>query len=390
MNYYLLMKKNVTREYIYSFLNNFNLLSTVWMLYLAYKGMSLTQIGLLEGIFHLTSFLMEIPTGSIADVFGRKLSRILGRFFWIISSITMLFGTNFFHFSIAMSLMALSYNLESGAGQALLYDSLKATNSEDEYMKIAGKIELLTQIGMISGYLLGGYIAKIKYEYVFIYSSLLGLIALLQSLTFKEPKIFEEKEKTTFKDVFINAFISFVFLKKKKDVLYLIFFSEGILVVGTIFFFYLQNYFLSLGINQFQIGIIMAFSGIFSAIMSYFTHRVEKKLGLKRLLIFIPFSYSLLSLGLLSNIPYVFNMLLSGLIGVLYIVYIDYVNKKIPSEKRATILSMCSMVYSLYMIVFFPLFGKIADEFSFKVSFIFISVILMIFSIINGILLIKK
>jgi hypothetical protein len=35
-------------------------------------------------------------------------------------------------------------------------------------MKIAGRIELLTQIGMISGYLLGGYIAKIKYEYVFI------------------------------------------------------------------------------------------------------------------------------------------------------------------------------------------------------------------------------
>jgi len=123
MNYILQMKKNITREYIYSFLNNFNLLSTVWMLYLAYKGMSLTQIGLLEGLFHVTSFLMEIPTGSIADIFGRKTSRVLGSVFWVISSITMLYGNNFFHFALAMTLMALSYNLESGAGQALIYDS---------------------------------------------------------------------------------------------------------------------------------------------------------------------------------------------------------------------------------------------------------------------------
>lgn len=390
MNYILQMKKNITREYIYSFLNNFNLLSTVWMLYLAYRGMSLTQIGLLEGLFHVTSFLMEIPTGSVADIFGRKTSRVLGRVFWVISSITMLYGNNFFHFALAMALMALSYNLESGAGQALIYDSLKELNKDNEYMKIAGRIELLTQIGMISGYLLGGYIAKIKYEYVFICASLLGLITIIHSLTFKEPKIIEKKEKTTFKDVFVNAYNSFILLKDKKDVLYLIFFSEGMLVVGTLFFFYLQNYFLSLGINQFQIGIIMALSGIFSAIMSFFTHKIEKKFGLKKLLIFIPIVYSLLSFGLISTIPYIFNILLGGLNGILYIVYIDYVNKRIPSEKRATILSMCSMVYSLYMIIFFPIFGRVADVYSFNISFISVSIILFILSIINGIILIKK
>jgi len=390
MNYLLQMKKNVFREYIYSFLNNFNLLSTVWMLYLAYKGMSLTQIGLLEGIFHVTSFLMEIPTGSIADIFGRKISRILGRVFWVISSITMLYGNNFWIFALSMSLMALSYNLESGAGQALIYDSLKEIKKNNEYMKIAGRIELLTQLGMISGYLLGGYIAKIKYELVFVYTVFLGILTIIHSFTFKEPKIRDEDKKTTFKDVFINAYKSFVLLKNKKDVLYLIFFSEGMFVVGTMFFFYLQNYFLSLGINQFQIGIIMALSGIFSAVMSFLTHKIEKAFGLKKLLIFIPIAYSLLSMGLISNIPYIFNILLGGLSGILYIVYIDYVNKRIPSDKRATILSMCSMVYSLYMIIFFPLFGLVADVYSFKFSFLLISTILFILSLINSFILLKK
>lgn len=381
--YKIELNKNIFREYIYSFLNNFNLIATVWMLYLAYKGMSLTQIGILEGIFHITSFLMEVPTGAIADIFGRKTSRTLGRVIWVISNISMLFGNNFYHFALAMALMALSYNLESGAGQALLYDSLKEINKEKVYMKIAGKIELITQIGMISGYVLGGYIAKIKYEFVFVYVIILGLITIIQSLTFKEPNIREEHQIKSLKAVFVNASESLKYLKNKKEVLYLIFFVEGIFVIGTTYFFYLQNYFLSIGINQFQIGLVMAVSGIISATMSYFTHKIEKKFGFEKILIVLPILYSLFSFGLISNIPYVFNMLTGGVIGVLVIVYNDYVNKNIPSEKRATILSMCSMVYSFYMILIFPLFGKLADTYSFEFSFLSVSIIIFIFSLFN-------
>jgi hypothetical protein len=74
---------------------------------------------------------------------------------------------------------------------------------------------------------------------------------------------------------------------------------------------------------------------------------------------------------------------MGGVIGVLVIVYNDYVNKNIPSEKRATILSMCSMVYSFYMILIFPLFGKLADTYSFEFSFLSVSIIIFIFSLFN-------
>lgn len=127
----------------------------------------------------------------------------------------------------------------------------------------------------------------------------------------------------------------------------------------------------------------MAVSGIISATMSYFTHKIEKKFGFEKILIVLPILYSLFSFGLISNIPYVFNMLMGGVIGVLVIVYNDYVNKNIPSEKRATILSMCSMVYSFYMILIFPLFGKLADTYSFEFSFLSVSIIIFIFSLFN-------
>ena len=78
-------------------------------------------------------------------------------------------------------------------------------------MKIAGKIEVLTQIGMISGYIFGGYLAKIKYELAFINACILGLAALFHSMTFVEPKIKEEHQIKTFKAVFKNAYESLVY-----------------------------------------------------------------------------------------------------------------------------------------------------------------------------------
>ncbi|MBO8140248.1 MAG: MFS transporter [Thermosipho sp. (in: Bacteria)] len=388
--YILKLKKNIIKEYIYTFLNSFNPIATVWMLYLAFKGMSLTQIGILEAIFHIASFLMEVPTGAIADIYGRKASRILGRLMWVLSNISMLFGNNFYQFAFAMALMALSYNLESGAGQALLYDSLKEIKKDKEYMKIAGKIEVLTQIGMISGYIFGGYLAKIKYELAFINACILGLAALFHSMTFVEPKIKEEHQIKTFKAVFKNAYESLLYLKNKVDVLYLIFFVEGIFVFGTVLFFYLQNYFFFIGFNQFEIGIIMAVSGLFGAFFSYLTHKIERKFGIRKILIVLPLIYALFSFGLATKFPYIFNILMSGITGILLIVYYDFVNKNIESDKRATILSMCSMVYSFYMIILFPLFGKMADLIGFKVTFLLLSFIISLFGIFNVFINLKK
>jgi len=172
--------------------------------------------------------------------------------------------------------------------------------------------------------------------------------------------------------------------------LYLIFFVEGIFVFGTILFFYLQNYFFSIGFNQFEIGIIMAVSGLFGAFFSYLTHKIERKFGIRKILIVLPLIYALFSFGLATKFPYIFNILMSGITGILLIVYYDFVNKNIESDKRATILSMCSMVYSFYMIILFPLFGKMADLIGFKTTFLLLSFIILLFGIFNVFINLKK
>ncbi len=73
------LKRNVRLDYISTFITNLNMQSSIWVLYLAYCGLSLAQIGLVEGIYHATSILFEIPSGALADLLGRKRCMILIR-----------------------------------------------------------------------------------------------------------------------------------------------------------------------------------------------------------------------------------------------------------------------------------------------------------------------
>jgi len=75
------MMKNVKLDYVHTFISNMNMQGSIWVLYLAYCGMSLMQIGLLEGMYHVTSMICEIPSGAAADLLGRKKSMVISRGF---------------------------------------------------------------------------------------------------------------------------------------------------------------------------------------------------------------------------------------------------------------------------------------------------------------------
>ena len=71
--------RNITLNYINTAITNLNMQSAVWVLYLAYCGLNLAQIGFVEGIYHATSIVFEIPSGVVADLLGRKRSMILSK-----------------------------------------------------------------------------------------------------------------------------------------------------------------------------------------------------------------------------------------------------------------------------------------------------------------------
>jgi len=377
MEYKNKLERNINKNYLFRFLNSLDLTRGIWMLYLAYKGLTLFEIGLMETVYHISSFSMEIPTGAIADIFGRKTSRTLGKAAAVIATLFMIFGNSVIFFAIAFFFTALGNNLESGAGDALVYDSLKETGKENTYLKVAGIGEFLYNIASIISLIIAGYIATLSFETVYKFALVLALATLAQSFSFTEPSIGAVEKSGSFLNTFIKQLKeSFKIVKGDKRILWAILSSELFATLYTTEFFYVQNRLKNLGSTTFEIGLILAAGSLACAVMATQTHKLERKVsisGIMRIAAVLGI-IGFWGMSVQGAERYVF-FVLSAVEGMLFVSVSDYVNKLIPSEKRATILSLQSMIFSMYMIIIFPVAGKIGDMYNLGISFRVIAII---------------
>ncbi len=386
----MLLKRNINKNYVYILLQNMDLTRGIWMIYLASKGMSLTQLGLLETIFHITSFTMEVPTGAIADIFGRKISRILGRILSLFSVVLLLISNSFYWFAISFVFTALSYNLESGAGEALIYDSLKEIGEENMYMRISGNKEVFFQVASVISFSVGGYLATKSYSIAFGITIIIGALTIIQSFTFKEPSIgIEHTERKNLFSTQIKKSISVI--KNKPKIGFLIIFAQVVMAFCTCIFFYLQNYLKGDGYSEATIGIIYAVSSLAAAMVAPHIYKIERRIKEQGILLVVPVVTIVCIWGIaLSKYHYVFFILLMITEGIIFVAINDYINKMIPSENRATILSFASMVFSFFMITLFPFVGIIGDEYSLSIALKCLAGLGSILVLINSYVLIVK
>lgn len=384
------LKNNVKKNYLFTILQNLDLTRGIWMIYLASKGMSLIQLGFLETIFHITSFSMEVPTGLVADLFGRKTSRILGRISSLISVVILLVAQDFIWFAVSFVFTALSYNLESGAGDALIYDSLKEIKEEHLFMKVSGKKELFYQIAGVVSFLIGGYLATKSYFLAFSITIFIGILSILQSLSFKEPAVFDGLKGEN-KKFLRQLKQSILVLKHQPKIRFLIIFSQIVLAFCTCIFYYLQNYMKSDGYSEWIIGLVYAVASLSTAFMSVHVYRLEKRIKEKGILMFIPLVTVACIWGIAySSVFYFFFIVLMMTEGIIYVSMSDYINKMIPSERRATVLSFSSMVFSFFMMILFPVVGFIGDHYSLSSAFKFLGFLASILVCINIFILRKQ
>lgn len=123
------IKKQIRGLYLSLIFGNLSL-TGAWVAILAARGFRLVEIGVAETVFHITSLLFEIPSGVLADVFGRKKMLIVSAVMRLTGNIVMICSRNFYTVCLSMVFQALSYNFASGSNDALAYDSLKKVQLE--------------------------------------------------------------------------------------------------------------------------------------------------------------------------------------------------------------------------------------------------------------------
>ena len=372
-----LYKRNIKVNYLYTFIMCISLTQGFWLIYLASKGMSLLQLGILEGVFHVTSFIMEAPTGAVADLYGRKFSRMLGRLFLIGDILLVFFGTCFTHYLLAFVLCAIGYNLESGSGDALVYDSLLENSEEDRYMKVNGWNEVLYQIAQALGLIFGGWIAVQSYKTLYVGQIGIVLLSLSVALFFTETTIGrEEKQVLKIRQRIKAQFVdSFSIVKGNRRLVYLILLLNGMTVFTVVIFYYMQIYCKENGVNEQVFGWIAAISCGFGALGGFSANRIERRFKERLLLLCLPIAFMFISWGMVSFRTAVISFICIGFFDSLtYVIYFDYINRLIPSDKRATLLSVSSMAFSFYMLWVFPLVGAIGESFGLERAFVVVAI----------------
>ncbi|MDR3594936.1 MFS transporter [Clostridium sp.] len=372
------LKRNISISYVYNFLLQLNITSAIWVLYLSFKGMSLIQIGLVESIYHLAGVLFELPTGVIADLYGKKFSVVLGRLVSIISCVFMITSNSFWGFCLAFALSAAAINLNSGAGEALIYDSLKEVGEEEKYKIIWGNLAFVMSLAQGLAVLFGGILADVNFLYAYIFGTVIQIAALMAAYNFNEPPVHKENNKKQQGNLVLNQLITSVnVLKKTKVVLYLILFSSLVGSLQTTVFFYCQQYFSDMSYSKTVIAIICAISSLIEAVSSKYAYKFEAWLNLKGTLISVSLIniFSLMGLAFIKELALMFFFLTSITGGLAFTIFSDYINSRIPSEYRATILSFDSLCFSIFMISVFPLFGALAEKIGFSITFGIIAIL---------------
>ena len=353
-------------------------ITSFWILFFIQNGLSLLQIGLLESIFHGTSLLCEIPSGMLADRFSYKTNLYLARLASIVSSILILFGQgNFWIYALAMMVSAWSYNFDSGTSTAFLYDSAVEAGQKDRYLQISSFLSGVAEVTRTLGTVVAGFFIHGALAWTYLIAIGLSFLSIILIYFMKEPMAKRGRnEVLTFKTIVLQV------RKEWQEKPVLFYWMMTYQLVGTLmcmFYFYYQQKISDLA--GWQVSLVMLIGSGLNLIAVYVASQIGKKWNSNRV---FPTLVALTGLALLlvfSGTPFAFllvYLLTDTLYAVYQPIYFNDLQGYLPSSVRATMLSINSMLFSLSMIVIFPLTGWLIDRWGLVAVFLVLGLILLL------------
>ena len=353
-------------------------ITSFWILFFIQNGLSLLQIGLLESIFHGTSLLCEIPSGMLADRFSYKTNLYLARLASIVSSILILFGQgNFWIYALAMMVSAWSYNFDSGTSTAFLYNSAVEAGQKDRYLQISSFLSGVAEVTRTLGTVVAGFFIHGALAWTYLIAIGLSFLSIILIYFMKEPMAKRGRnEVLTFKTIVLQV------RKEWQEKPVLFYWMMTYQLVGTLmcmFYFYYQQKISDL--VGWQVSLVMLISSGLNLIAVYVASQIGKKWNSNRV---FPTLVALTGLALLLvffGTPFAFllvYLLTDTLYAVYQPIYFNDLQGYLPSSVRATMLSINSMLFSLSMIVIFPLTGWLIDYWGLEAVFLVLGLILLL------------
>ncbi len=356
---------NIWRLFTVQALLMFILWVPIWVVFLQRKGLNLTEIGLLEAGAWVLTAALEVPTGAIADRWGRKASMAIGAFAYAMAMFLILADALSPLFLLGYALWNSSSAFVSGADSALLYDSLRADGRAAEAAKQTGRYTAIQQGSQGIASLAGAALATVDITLCFTLCGIGALAASALALTMKEPPHTDDKGEVRL-GYWKNLRVAIAVAARRPIVRALLLLSAMILVVPLVVYYaLLQPYALVVGLPIASLGLVVVGVQLTNVVAAWLAHRTQGRFALVDV-VTVGVAVLLIATGALAlfpSIPAVSLMLAVALVPALCGPLLTArLNDLIPSAQRATILSLSALLFELGLAVAMPLLLASADH----------------------------
>ncbi|MFW5805631.1 MAG: MFS transporter [Bacteroidales bacterium] len=381
------LQSNIPRLYLIKVAKWFMMTMPIIVLFYQENGLGMREVLTLQAVYSVAIVVLEIPSGYVADTWGRKTTLIIGAVLGCLGFVVYSFSYGFAGFLIAELVLGVGQSFISGSDSAMLYDTLLSQNKQSSYLKYEGRVLSLGNFSETLAALAGGALAEISLRLPFQAQIIVAAIAIPAAITLKEPPRHRGLQKGN-----IRKILSIVkqALISNKVLRYNILFSSIAGCATLTMAWFIQPYMDTiLGFSKAEIGITWAALNLTVGLTSLIAYRIEYLLGdiktILGIMFFIGIGYvSLAFLSTLWVMP--FLVLFYFTRGVATPVLKDYINRLTKSDQRATVLSVRNFVIRIFFAITGPFLGWYADLYDLQSALLLSGILFFVFGSISAII----
>ncbi|HRN71352.1 MAG TPA: MFS transporter, partial [Candidatus Woesebacteria bacterium] len=347
------------------------------------------QLGVIVMLTYAVQMIMELPSGALADLIGRRTTILFSFLLGAISYLLIPFGTSYLYFIIINIILGVSDSFRSGAEEAMVYDTYKEVDSH-EFEKVNSKGNLVYQTGLIIGTITGGLLYNVNVYIPFVFYGMSLLVGFVLTYFYIEPLI--DSEKFSMKNYVNQIKIGTKEVFKDKLTTYTSLFYIAVGGITWTNALYFGSFFMvGLGFDNAERGFIQGGTRLINALL--FTFILKKmKLGERFKIVIFPIVMTL------AFLPGIF---LEGWVGVPFfalalltttgrwIFLTPITNKMFSSIVRATAISVMSLLIGFVYLFLVGISGFVIERYEIGGMYTVLGVMTIIFVVPLAYLLLK-
>ena len=357
------MNRNILALYLVKLSKWFSLVMPIIVLFYEKHGLGLHDVFILKSVYSVAAVTLEIPSGYLADVWGRKKCLVSGCILFFIGYLVYSFTSSFTAFLGAELLLGIGQTLVNGADSALLYDTTVHYKRENEYLKYEGRITMIGNFAEAFAGIFGGLLAVYSLRFPFYAQACVAFIGIPAAFALQEFNIKGKVQSPVAEIIRIIKYSLFTNRQLCCNIMY-----SGIIGAATLTMaWFVQPVLMYLETPTSWFGVIWTVLNLIVGVAALYSDKIEHRLGMNKmnLLILVCIAGGYLALA--------YNLTYWGL-AILALFYIvrgfatpvlkGYINQLTFSDMRATVLSIRNFVIRLMFAGAAPFVGWLNDMYS--------------------------